>query len=52
MLSLIEEIEQKVDKQKAEKFARKMQKGKGFDLEDFREHIATNAEYGRRQFHA
>ncbi|MCX7098508.1 MAG: signal recognition particle protein [Methylococcales bacterium] len=39
MLSLIEEIEQKVDKQKAEKFAKKMQKGKGFDLEDFREQL-------------
>ena len=39
MLSLIEEIEQKVDKQKAEKFARKMQNGKGFDLEDFREQL-------------
>jgi signal recognition particle subunit SRP54 len=39
MLSLIEEIEQKVDKEKAEKFARKMQKGKGFDLEDFREQL-------------
>jgi signal recognition particle subunit SRP54 len=39
MLSLIEEIEQKVDKQKAEKFARKMQKGKSFDLEDFREQL-------------
>ncbi|MDD5268831.1 MAG: signal recognition particle protein [Methylococcales bacterium] len=39
VLSLIEEIEQKVDKQKAEKFARKMQKGKGFDLEDFREQL-------------
>ena len=39
MLSLIEEIEQKVDKEKAAKFARKMQKGKGFDLEDFREQL-------------
>jgi signal recognition particle subunit SRP54 len=39
MLGLIEEIEQKVDKEKAEKFARKMQKGKGFDLEDFREQL-------------
>ena len=39
MMSLIEEIEQKVDKEKAEKFARKMQKGKGFDLEDFREQL-------------
>ncbi len=39
MLGLIEEIEQKVDKEKAEKFARKMQKGKAFDLEDFREQL-------------
>jgi signal recognition particle subunit SRP54 len=39
MLSLIEEIEQKVDKEKAEKFARKIQKGKSFDLEDFREQL-------------
>jgi len=35
MLSLIEEIEQKVDKEKAEKLVKKIQKGKGFDLEDF-----------------
>jgi signal recognition particle subunit SRP54 len=39
MLSLIEEIEQKVDKEKAEKLARKIQKGKSFDLEDFREQL-------------
>jgi signal recognition particle subunit SRP54 len=39
ILSLIEEIEQKVDKEKAEKFARKMQKGKAFDLDDFREQL-------------
>lgn len=39
VLSLIEEAEQKIDKAKAEKFARKIQKGKGFDLEDFREQI-------------
>ncbi len=39
VLSLIEEIEQKVDKEKAEKLARKIQKGKGFDLEDFREQL-------------
>jgi len=39
MLGLIEEIEQKVDKEKAEKFARKIQKGKAFDLEDFREQL-------------
>ena len=39
MLSLIEEIEQKADKKKAEKLARKIHKGKGFDLEDFREQL-------------
>lgn len=39
MLSLIEEIEQKVDKEKAQKLARKIQKGKSFDLEDFREQL-------------
>lgn len=39
VLSLIEQIEQKVDKEKAEKLARKMQKGKAFDLEDFREQL-------------
>ncbi len=36
VLSLIEEVERKVDKDKAEQLAKKMQKGKGFDLEDFR----------------
>ncbi len=35
VLTLIEEIEQKVDKEKAEKFAKKIQKGKGFDFNDF-----------------
>lgn len=39
VLSLIEEVERKVDKQKAEKFANKIKKGKGFDLEDFREQL-------------
>ena len=39
VLSLIEEVEQKVDKEKAEKLAKKVQKGKGFDLEDFRDQL-------------
>jgi signal recognition particle subunit SRP54 len=39
VLGLIEEIEQKVDKQKAEKLVKKLQKGKAFDLEDFREQL-------------
>ena len=39
VLSLIEEAEHKIDKDKAEKFAKKITKGKSFDLEDFREQI-------------
>jgi len=36
VLSLIEDVERKVDKKKAEQIAQKVMKGKGFDLEDFR----------------
>ncbi len=39
VLSLIEEVEQKVDKDKAAKVADKLAKGKGFDLADFREQL-------------
>ena len=39
VLSLIEEVEQKVDRDKAEKLANKLKKGKGFDLEDFAEQL-------------
>tara|TARA_B110000238_G_scaffold179322_1_gene202471 strand:+ start:168 stop:1553 length:1386 start_codon:yes stop_codon:yes gene_type:complete len=39
VLSLIEEVESKVDKKKADKLARKIKKGKKFDLEDFREQL-------------
>ena len=39
LLSLIEEVEQKVDREKAERIAAKIKKGKGFDLEDFKEQI-------------
>ncbi|MBU5617658.1 signal recognition particle protein [Psychrobacter sp. TAE2020] len=34
VLSLVEEVEQKIDRDKAEKMAKKMQKGGEFDLED------------------
>ena len=37
VLSLIEEAEHKLDKKKADKLAKKIKKGKGFDLEDFRD---------------
>lgn len=39
VLSLVEEVERKVDKQKAQQLARKVTKGKGFDLDDFRDQI-------------
>ena len=39
MLSLIEEVEQKTDKDKAKKIAEKLHQGKRFTLEDFREQI-------------
>ncbi len=46
VLSLIEEAERKVDKKKAEKFARKMAKGKKFDLEDFRDQLQQMTNMG------
>ena len=39
VLSLIEEAERKIDKDKAEKFANKIKKGKKFDLADFRDQL-------------
>ena len=39
VLSLIEEVERKVDQKKAEKLAKKIKKGKSFDLSDFRDQI-------------
>ncbi|MGB5442875.1 MAG: signal recognition particle protein [Gammaproteobacteria bacterium] len=39
VLSLVEEAEQKVDKQKVEKLARKMSGGKRFDMNDFRDQL-------------
>jgi len=39
VLSLIEEAERKVDKEKAAKLARKVKKGQRFDLEDFRDQL-------------
>ncbi|MCC5826599.1 signal recognition particle protein [Alkalimonas sp.] len=46
VLSLIEEIEQKVDKDKAAKVAQKMMKGKGFSLEDFRDQLGQMRNMG------
>ena len=39
ILSLVEEAEQKVDKQQVEKLARKITRGKGFDMNDFSEQL-------------
>ena len=39
LMSLIEEAERKVDKKKATRFAKKVEKGGRFDLEDFREQL-------------
>jgi signal recognition particle subunit SRP54 len=46
VLSLIEEAERKVDKRKAEKLAKKIQRGKKFDLEDFRDQLEQMANMG------
>lgn len=46
VLSLVEEVERNVDRSKAEKLAKKMQKGKIFDLDDFREQLMQLANLG------
>lgn len=46
LLSLIEEAERKVDKKKAERLARKISKGKKFDLEDFRDQLQQMTSMG------
>ena len=46
VLSLVEEMEHKVDKEKALKLAKKVQKGRGFDLEDFREQMEQMQKMG------
>ncbi|MDT4329712.1 signal recognition particle protein [Methylomonas sp. MED-D] len=46
VLSLIEDIEQNVDKKKAEQLAKKLQKGKSFDLEDLREQLTQMQNMG------
>ncbi|RAP35108.1 MULTISPECIES: signal recognition particle protein [Legionella] len=39
ILTLIEEVERKADKKSSEKLAQKLKKGKGFDLEDFKQQL-------------
>ncbi|RYV01954.1 signal recognition particle protein [Shewanella sp. OPT22] len=46
VLSLIEEVERGVDKDKAMKMAKKLKTGGGFDLEDFREQLSQMKNMG------
>lgn len=46
MLSLIEEAERKVDRRKAERLAKKITRGRRFDLTDFRDQIHSMASMG------
>jgi len=46
VLSLIEDVERKVDKGKAERLARKISKGNAFDLEDFKEQLVQMKSMG------
>jgi len=46
VLSLIEDAERKLDKDKAEKLAKKVVKGKGFNLEDFRDQLQQMKKMG------
>lgn len=46
ILSLVEEAERTIDKDKAEKLAKKIKKGKSFDLEDFRDQLRQIGKMG------
>jgi signal recognition particle subunit SRP54 len=46
VLSLVEDAQRKMDVDSAEKLAKKLKKGKGFDLEDFREQLRQMGKMG------
>ncbi len=46
VLSLIEDVHRSVDRDEAEKFARKLKSGKGFDLEDFKQQVGQMKKMG------
>jgi signal recognition particle subunit SRP54 len=46
VLTLVEEVQAKVDKEKAEKLAQKLSKGKGFDFTDLREQLQQMQKMG------
>lgn len=49
VLGLVEEVQQKVDLDKAQTLVRKIRKGKGFDLADLREQLGQMADMGGMQ---
>ncbi len=46
VLSLVEDAQRKMDVDSAEKLAKKLKKGKGFDLDDFREQLQQMSKMG------
>jgi signal recognition particle subunit SRP54 len=46
VLTLIEDVQKTVDRKQAEKLAEKVKKGKGFDLEDFKQQIGQMKKMG------
>ena len=46
VLSLVEEVQQKVDQKKAEKLVKKLSSGKRFDLQDYRDQLQQMVEMG------
>ena len=46
VLSLVEQVQEKADLEKADKLARKLQKGKSFDLSDLRDQLAQIGQMG------
>jgi signal recognition particle subunit SRP54 len=46
VLSLIEDVTKSIDRDEAEKLARKVKSGKGFDLEDFKQQVAQMRKMG------
>ncbi len=46
VLGLVEEVSRAADKEKAQDFAKKLAKGKGFDLEDFRDQLLQMEKMG------
>jgi signal recognition particle subunit SRP54 len=46
VVSLVEQVEEQVDKDKAERLAKKLRKGKGLDMADLREQLSQMLEMG------